>query len=161
MNVLVDCRCRQHWLRRVERQALEPGNLGFLVDLIIFLPLERWTFPRMSHRFLFRLYAMTGLSLNVSASSPFVCRTLQWLLIICLMGGCRTLYVVEKGILFDGVLILSSKSVARGVSSARIFCISVLVPGNPRSWNFRSSSWIDRCASLGSEQILRARKNCP
>ena len=143
MNVFVDCRCRQHWFLRDERQALEPGNLGFLVDLVIFLPLERCTFPRMSRRFLLRLYATTGLSLNASASSPLVCRTLQWSLIIRLMGGCRVLYVVEKGILFDGVLTLSSKSVARGISPAFRFCVSVLVPGNPLSWNFRSSSWMD------------------
>ena len=70
LNVFVDCRWRQHWLFPWVRQALEPGKRGFRFSLTIFFPLERCIFPRMSRRFLFRLNATTGFSVNVSARLP-------------------------------------------------------------------------------------------
>ena len=159
-KVLVDVICRQHLFLGSVRQGEHPFLfVGFVGR--IFFPLEMCTWPSICRKFLFFRNARTGLSLNAVARSGWVWRRCQCLLIVFWMGGRCLWRVVVKGVLSEGVFILSCSNASRGLDFAFSRCFWVSLVGYPRSFSFLVISSMASFASCSFVQIFFALRNCP
>ena len=99
VNVCVFNTCVQHSDGLVELQGIEFPFSLVRFFLKTFPCLTVWP-PIISWRFLLRLNAIIGVSLNTRWNSVFICKIFQFLFTILDMLGSVLLYVIDSGILF-------------------------------------------------------------
>ena len=102
-----------------------------------------------------------GGSLKVSERSLLVWRMCQFLVSMFLMGGCRALKVVVKGVRRELVFGLSTRRDCLSISRVRFFWLVVFLDGYPRWWNLASMSLMEVSASSLVEQIFLHLRNWP